>query len=87
MSTKVENILNPNSCWNRAADDEPVFIIRANDDTAPATVTTWAVRYMQSKGGYASLTLVQREKYHEALQVAEAMRQWRIKKDEDDIPF
>ena len=40
--TKTENIDNPNSCWNKAAGDEPVFVLRANDPIAPAVVRLWA---------------------------------------------
>lgn len=29
--TKVEQILDPRSDWNLAEDDEPIFVIRANN--------------------------------------------------------
>lgn len=87
MATKSENILDPQSCWNRAEDGEPVFILRANDFEAPAVVISWAQRYLIRKNGWANMTLTQREKYAQALAVARDMRDWRAKKDEDDIPF
>lgn len=31
MYTKNEQILDPQSDWNQAANDEPVFIVRANN--------------------------------------------------------
>lgn len=87
MATKVENILDPQSCWNRAENEEPVFILRANDYEAPAVVIMWANRYAIKKGGWAKMTYEQRAKFEGALRVAEAMRQWQLKKIDDDIPF
>lgn len=31
MSTKVQQILDPHSDWNQAPNDEPVFVLRANN--------------------------------------------------------
>lgn len=89
MSTKTENILDPNSCWNRVGPDEPVFILRANDDTARNLIILWAVSYMQSKGGYHRMTAAQIAKYNDAMNVAQAMKDWKFAKLrlEDDIPF
>jgi hypothetical protein len=66
------------SCLNRAADDEPVFVLRANDENAPAIVCTWARDYLESKGGYANAAKVQIAKYEEAIQLASQMRVWRM---------
>lgn len=69
MSTKRENLENPDSCWNKAADDEPVFVLRANDPAASLAVMHWV-----------KIT----EKMHDdtkrgnALAVARAMDEWRI---------
>jgi hypothetical protein len=41
MATKKENAEDPNSCWSKAADDEPIFILRAHDQFAPAVVRFW----------------------------------------------
>lgn len=41
MSTKAQNLADPNSCWNKAADDEPVFVLRAKDPAAPGVVRHW----------------------------------------------
>lgn len=93
MSTKTENILNPNSCWNRAEADEPVFVLRANDPTSAANITIWAQQYMSSKGGYHCLNPKQIAKYNDAMNCAQAMRDWQIAKrkqllgSDDDIPF
>lgn len=39
--TKAECIADPNSCWNKAKDDEPVFILLGRDEDAPATIEYW----------------------------------------------
>lgn len=31
MSTKIEQVLNVQSAWNQAPNDEPVFVVRAED--------------------------------------------------------
>ncbi|MDZ7735921.1 MAG: hypothetical protein U5P41_07330 [Gammaproteobacteria bacterium] len=38
MTTKSEAINNPGSCLNKAAADEPVFVLRAKDPLAAAIV-------------------------------------------------
>jgi hypothetical protein len=79
--TKQENIDNPNSCWNKAADDEPIFILKASDQLAPALVEEWANRYAQLKTqNVNSMTPEQARKYEEALQVAMSMEAWRDQK-------
>lgn len=93
MSTKLENILGPNSCWNKAESDEPVFVLRANDPVAPASIIIWAQQYMSNKGGYYCMTPEQIAKYNDAMKTAEDMRAWRNAKskarfgNDDDIPF
>jgi hypothetical protein len=39
--TKREMLDDPNSCLNKAADDEPIFVLRAKDLIAPAVVGYW----------------------------------------------
>lgn len=39
---KRDEISNPNSCLNKSADDEPVFVLRAHDPHASNIVRTWA---------------------------------------------
>lgn len=87
MSTKLENILNPNSCWNKATHDEPVFVLRSTDYQAPAAVIAWANRYVMDKGGWVNMSEAQRTKYFDALAVAQAMRDFNSKIIDDDIPF
>lgn len=76
--TKAETIATVTSCLGRAADDEPIFVLRANDENAPAIVCTWARDYLESKGGYGKASGVQIAKYEEAIQVASAMRVYKL---------
>jgi hypothetical protein len=74
--TKTENINNPHSCWNRAEDDEPVFVLRAHDPLATELVRDWCKQYMLSKGGFGGMTRAQLHRYHDAQNVADAMYDW-----------
>ncbi|MDE1971266.1 MAG: hypothetical protein KGI50_06870 [Patescibacteria group bacterium] len=38
---KTEQINDPTSCWNKARDDEQVFVVLGRDLAAYATVCTW----------------------------------------------
>lgn len=40
--TKAELLRSVNSCLSRAADDEPVFVLRAKDPLAAQTLRLWA---------------------------------------------
>lgn len=73
---KADEISSVVSCLNRAADDEPLFVLRANDENAPAIVTEWARMYEESKGGLVNMTIPQRAKYNEAFEAASHMRIW-----------
>ncbi len=52
----------------RAADDEPVFVLRAKDETAPTIVRLWA--------GVAELVGAPHEKTVEARAYANEMERW-----------
>ena len=41
MGTKKEELANPNSCINKAVDDEPIFVLRAQDKLAPILIRLW----------------------------------------------
>lgn len=78
---KKDELIGP-SCLTRAADDEPLFVLRANDDLAPGTVRNWANRYMLEKSGRPGknldrLTNAQKEKYLEAVEIAASMEMWK----------
>lgn len=38
---KIDELANPNSCLNKARDDELLFVLLARDPAAPATVRAW----------------------------------------------
>lgn len=53
---------------NAIADDEPVFILRARDISAPAAVKQWAFIHQRNGGDRADATL--------AVEHARAMEEW-----------
>jgi hypothetical protein len=65
---KADNLRLPNSCLNRAAADEPVFVLRAKDLLAPQTLRHWAT---MADGNHEP------EKIAQALREADEMEQWR----------
>jgi hypothetical protein len=80
MSLKRDEIANPNSCLNKAADDEPIFVLRANDPVAAAIVRIWAERYVSEKIEHNTdgiLTGAQLLKAQEARGLANQMDSWR----------
>ena len=48
MLTKTAEQADPNSCLNKAADDEPVFVLRAKDATAPKVISDWCARRIEA---------------------------------------
>ena len=69
--TKKELLADPQSCWNKANDDEELFILRAVDKASPIAITTWAA--------IAEAHGCRHGKVLGALQVADAMRLQAIK--------
>lgn len=70
MGLKHIELANPASCLNKAAHDEPVFVLRANDPLAAQAVRLWAA--MAIGGAHHEPGKVQN-----ALKLAEEMEQWR----------
>jgi hypothetical protein len=77
-----------NSCFNRAAEDEPLFVLRANDETAPWTIRMWAEKYKQRKldqdwmapklkGNNKHWNDRAQKKYAEARALADLMEDWK----------
>ena len=56
------------SCLAKAAPDEPIFVLRAKDKTAPNLVRAWAVNAASLGTPY--------EKTRETREPAEAMEHW-----------
>lgn len=62
-------------CYAKAAKDEPIFVLRANDPLAPRIVRMWAA--MAESGDSHAL-----DKTHEARKAAFEMEEWRRAKEE-----
>ena len=58
-------------CYAKADPDEPIFILRANDPSAPLLVRTWC----ELNGPHTNMA-----KLMEAYNCADAMEQWRREK-------
>lgn len=69
-------------CLGKAADDEPVFILRAHDRLAPEIVEAWADK-VDAAADALPQTVAGREarlnKTSEARRLANDMRQWQLK--------
>lgn len=81
MSIKREELANPESCLNKAAPEEPIFVLRANDPVAAQVVRYWASCYVDHKREYNTdgiLTNKQLSKAQEARGLANEMDSWRI---------
>lgn len=57
-------------CFSRAADDEPLFVLRAQDKHAPVIVEKWADE--------AAMTGASLKKVEHAKQLAQDMRDWAL---------
>jgi len=84
MGTKAQEM--KDGCFAKAALDEPLFVLRAQDKSAPALVRKWAEQFRQHhlKAGTEGADLARAIlKHTEALQVADAMEQWDLRKQAD----
>lgn len=74
----------------KAEADEPIFVLRANDETAPACVREWAHRYGNSKcenSPTGTMSQKQTDKFREALQLARQMEEWYRQKNPGHAPY
>ncbi len=69
MRKRLE-LSDPNSCINRAGDDEPVFVLRAHDPIATVAVRTWIEESMDR--GFHT------DRLDEARELLALMEQWRL---------
>lgn len=69
MTTKRQELSDPNSTLNKAAEDEELFILRAKDIFAPNTVRYWALLLENTK-------LPRQAKIKEARDCAIRMEAW-----------
>lgn len=66
MATKEQG----DTCYDKAAPDEPIFVLRAQDMIAPEIVREWAYR--------AKVAGTPEEKVEEARRLADKMEDWQI---------
>lgn len=64
----IEQALRGEGCLGKAADDEPVFVLRAQDIHAPDLVEKWAI--------WAEVGGTHTDKVQEAKQIVDEMRAW-----------
>lgn len=70
MGTKANPA--PNDCYATAADDEPIFTLRAKDPMAPTQIRAWAIARVEH-----GVNGPDDDKITEALACADAMEAWR----------
>lgn len=64
---KKQELSVPNSCLNKAASNEPIFVIRAKDPLAPMLIRHWAT---MAEGMHEA------EKVTEARSIADEIERW-----------
>lgn len=78
--TKTDELRGP-SCLTNAADDEPLFVLRANDELAPGVVRTWAALYRTTKVNAGLYDERAQAKWREAITLANQMDAWRLTRE------
>ncbi len=75
---KIEELNDPASSLCKAAPDEPIFVLRAQDKLAPKTVRDWASRLMLEADNTSDpeLRVRQSAKAVEATKLADRMEAW-----------
>jgi len=74
---KANELTDPESCLARAFDDEPLFVLRANDECAPMSVREWAEHYRFYKESVDAFDERARAKYQGARKLSFEMEAWR----------
>lgn len=72
MGTKLND-----PCIIAAEDDEPLFVLRANDELAPDVVRYWAGLYGNKHVTAGTLTPARHAKLLEATDQARRMEEWK----------
>ena len=78
MATKIEEINNPASTLNKCADDEPIFILRAQDVLSVRLVNIWIqlADVIATFGKQFNLKTIPEEKVTGAIQIRNQMQNW-----------
>lgn len=74
MATKKQERFG--GCWDKAAEDEPLFVLRGQDMLAPALVREWARQFAVHAAAQDIDAAGWLPKFLEAMQVAHQMEQW-----------
>ncbi len=72
MATKAEEL--ESGCLSKAALEEPIFVLRAQDILAPDVVRVWVQRAQELK-------TVSPAKIQEALDLADKMEAWKPRRE------
>lgn len=75
MGTKSSEL--KDGCFAHAADDEPIFVLRANDEQAWESVFMWAGNYAHKHIEDGTLDSNRLIKLIDAIDTANRMRQWK----------
>ena len=75
---KTDEMTDPSSCINKAADDEPLFVLCANDPLAAGVVDYWA---NQAEG----TNLHEIYKINIARELAQEMRRWKADQKKEEV--
>jgi hypothetical protein len=84
MGTKLQEM--QSGCFAKAAPDEPLFVLRAQDRNAPKLVRRWAedLRQYHIRNGTSGHDLAKAiSKYTEAMETADLMEAWPLRKQPD----
>lgn len=84
MGTKIEEM--KDGCFAKAALDEPIFVLRAQDRSAPKLVRQWAEIFRQHhlKVGTTGHELAKAiAKHTDAMKIADDMEAWALRKQAD----
>lgn len=79
MATKAEELRDPNSTWNKAADDEPLFILRPKDVFAVYLINAWislAEIFVQLRRLGKIAVDIPAEKISRVINLREQVRAW-----------
>ena len=66
-------------CYAAAADDEPLFVLKSTDISAPFVVRVWAETYRERKMRAGAWNQHAIHRYCEAMEVANEMASWHHK--------
>jgi hypothetical protein len=78
MGTKKEELASTTGCLAKAARDEPIFVLRAQDKLAPMVVQYWIqlVEAERRATGASTMELIEDPKLQAAHNLSKQMEEW-----------